>query len=523
VNDDRTRADAAEKTVAVLKKKVLELYDGGTRSALAAQLERARKREEDNRRRREELSRYNQRLEREVKERTRAIKTILDHVGFGFLIVGRDLVVQPECTLSCRALLGRDDVEGRPLPDLLGFDARMRAQFVLGVDQVFEDMLPEQASLAQLPHKVVRSDGRVLSIDGSVVRAPDESVAGVLFSIADITALEAATRESRTNRTLVQLLKERESFRAFLVDVRRQLVDARAALVRGDLGVVRRIVHTIKGNAASFALDDVVAVVHALEERERFDPAGLDEITASLRGFLERHKGVLDLELDETGSAFEVTSEQLSGLRAILARGASASDVRQWIERVGHKPARQVLGPVEEFTQRLAERLGKRVHFALDGGDVAVDVERVRPVFQTLTHLLRNAIDHGVERPSERGNKPRDAAVALSIEDRPRDLRVVVHDDGRGIDVDTLGRRAAEKGFVTEQDVRAMSEDQRVSLIFIDGLSSAEVTTTISGRGIGMSAVRDALTRVGGRIDVHSAKGNGTTFTLTIPKNAEVA
>lgn len=128
------QAEAAERTVEVLKRKVIELYNGGG-SSLQKQLESARRREEENRRKREivelrakELKRYSETLEVEVARRTEAIKTILDNVTFGFLVVNRDLVVQPSFTRSCHRFFGTETVSGEPLCDLLGLTGRARQE-----------------------------------------------------------------------------------------------------------------------------------------------------------------------------------------------------------------------------------------------------------------------------------------------------------------------------------------------------------------------------------------------------------
>ena len=141
--------------------------------------------------------------------RTEAIKTIVDNVTFGFLVVNRELIVQPECTKSCMRLFGTSKVEGANLCDLLGLADRARLSFVLGIDQVFEDVLPTEASIAQMRRKFPMKDERVLQIDAGAVRNHAGEMTSLLLTISDITALEAATRESNNNRTLVSILKQR--------------------------------------------------------------------------------------------------------------------------------------------------------------------------------------------------------------------------------------------------------------------------------------------------------------------------
>ena len=531
-NDDLLRrAEAAERTVEVLKKKVYELYNGGGQSALHKQLEKSRRREENNRRKRElievraaELKRYSETLEAEVARRTEAIKTILDNVTFGFLVINRDMVVQPECTKTCYQLFGASKVEGVDLCDLLGLFDRARLSFVLSVDQVFEDVLPSEASIAQMRRKFPTRDGRVLQVEAGVVRSHSGDVSSLLLTISDISALEEAMRESNNNRTLVAILKQRESFRTFVHDAKQQLEGARLA-VDHNQSLARHVLHTVKGNSASYGLEDLVELIHAIEDSVDLKVPDIDRVDEALRAFLRANERVLEIGYDDVGDEdFAVSRDQMSDLRSLISTmpGAQAADLKQWTARVFRKPAWQILGPVDDFAEKLAVRLGKAINFAVRGTETTVDVETVRPVFQVLTHLIRNAIDHGIEGPTERRDKPVTGHVVLELVESPSAYVIRCTDDGRGIDTEALGRRAVERGFLTADKLSSLNDKQRIELMFIEGLSTAAVTTSISGRGVGMAAVRAAVQRVDGKLEMESSHGAGTTFTITIPKASQV-
>ncbi len=517
------RAVAAEKTVEVLKKKVVELYNGDT-SSMQRQVEAAKRREADNKKKRElaevraaELARYSQTLEAEVARRTEAIKTILDNVTFGFLVVNRDLVVQPETTRSCVALFDTTTIEGRPLGELLRLGPRDTEQLSLSADQVFEDLLPEEVSLAQMPQKFPLPDGRILRAEGSVIRDGARAVRAILFTISDISALEEATRESNDNRTLVGILRQKESFQAFLVETQHHLRAARHAIT--DQPLVRRVVHTVKGNSASYGLVELVELTHTIEEKAVIELDDVEAITDALRLFLARHRGVLEIDYDKVGDeGFSISADQISQFRGIIARmGGATPELQDWTARVLAKPAAHLLGPVEDFTTRLAERLGKSVDFAVEGGDTVVDVDTMRPVLMSLSHLLRNAVDHGVEAPHARAPKPEEGRVRLRVREDARAYLVEVEDDGVGIDLARVAARAIERGFATREVIDKMP-DHGLSLIFVDGLSTAEVTTNISGRGIGMSAVKSAVDAARGKMEIRTQQGKGTAFLLSVPK-----
>lgn len=519
---ERARAEAAEKTVEVLKRKVIDLYNGG-QSAIQRQLEATKRREEANRRKRElaevratELVKYSQTLEAEVARRTEAIKTILDNVTFGFLIVERNLTILPESTRSCARLFETEQIEGQRLCDLLAMSPRVREEFLLAADQVFEDILPSEVSLGQLRQKFPRPSGRILRAEGSVIRGPSGDVRALLFTISDITDLEDATREITVNRTLISILKQKDAFQSFLAETKEQLAAAEA----GDQALARRVVHTIKGNAASYGLTSIVDVCHEIEEHGHVSHADLGAIASSLRGFLEDHRGVLEIDFDRIREQpLEITAEQMSNLRRIIAEtnGSASAKLRGWTAHVLRKPAAHMIGPIEDFTAKLAERLGKDVELELAGADATVDSETMRPVLLSLSHLVRNAVDHGIEPPDRRGSKPARGKVRIELATTSDAYVVMVEDDGRGIDLATLRKRAIELALAKPEHIERMGNGG-LDLVFVDGLSTAAVTTNISGRGMGMSAVRAAVEAAQGRVAISSSEGRGTSFTLTIPK-----
>ncbi len=532
--DIERRALAAEKTVEVLKRKVLELYNDD-QSSVVRQLRAATKRSEESRRKREiaevragALARYSETLEAEVAPHREAIKTILDHVTFGFLVVGRDLVVLPETTRSCVRLFGRSDIEGQPLPALLALSSQCEQQFVLGADQVFEDVLPEEVSLAQMPQTFSLPDGRIVRAEGSVIRSADGEVRALLFTISDISALVEATRESQTNRMLVGILKQKEAFSAFLLEAQEQVRAARVALGDGDQVFVRRVVHTIKGNAASYGMTEIVELIHHIEEAAEVGTGQIDAIVEGLRGFLRRHYNVIEIDYERAGAqAYAVTLEQISQVRGILDEirgvdGTARDRLHRWTAGVLARPAGQLIGPMPEFVERLAERLGKRVELVLQGEETIVDVETMRPVLMSLSHLLRNSIDHGIEAPSARGPKGPKGHLSVRFEDLGDAYGLEVEDDGRGIDLPKLRAGAVARGLATEAQI-ARRSDGGVGLIFLDGLSTALETTYISGRGVGMSAVKSAVEGVGGTLAVSTTMGLGTTFTMRVPKRGALS
>jgi len=515
------RAIAAEKTSLILKKKVRSLYNEGAATAIHKQLERARQRDEESRRRRAvmqarnaELKRYSGQLEATVAERTKALRDILDNVTFGFLVVGGDGCLRDGFTRSCADLLGQPIAEGQRLIDILGLAGTPREfELELGLDQLFEDIMPESLSLDQLPSRFEVGE-RVLRLQGRVIRDDSGEVGAVLFTLSDVSALEQARQEARDNAVLVSILRQKAAFVAFVDDVRTRLQACHEAL--HDTVFVRRAVHTIKGNSASYGLDEVAHAAHTAEAAPAVDADGLASIQAALDAFLDRHAAVLGIAKGRTDRRFEVTAGDIHNLRQI-ARSADPTAVNRWTREVVQCPVNELLGPMGVFVERLAERLDKQVSFQVVGADTNVDPETVQPILNNLSHLIRNALDHGIEASWERGDKPERGSVELRFGETTEGWTIDLVDDGRGVQTDALVDNAVERGVIGRAEADALSESERLELIFVDGLSSRREATTVSGRGVGMSAVRAAVHDQGGRLSFRSTPGEGTTVSMCLP------
>ncbi len=509
----RGRALAAEKTAGMLKEQVRSLYDRGPQTTIHRQLRAASEREEQNRQKRavlearnEALQRHSEELEAKVEERTRALRVIFDNVAAGFLIVDGSGRIQDGFTRSCVSLLGQEIEAGMEFPSLVCSDVTEQVNLAMGLEQLFFDFLPEEVALGQLPSRF-HVQGRLLKTEGRVVRDDQGDVVGVLFTITDETALEIAREEARVNAMLLRVLRQKDAFLRFLEDTNARVESCKESV--SDQAFVRRGVHTIKGNAASFDLESIAAAAHRAEEGATIEVSDLEDIEAAVTAFLHRHGPVLGVD---RGRRVEVPMEELDELRRLL-HPVDAPGLAEWGAHIVQQPASDLLGPVGPYVERLAERLGKQVDFALIGGETLVDPRPLQPVLANLNHVIRNAVDHGIEPPEERGDKPERGAVRLRVERLEDHWVLEVADDGRGLDLAGLRERA-----------RALNVDagdgsfHDLSLVaFVDGLSTRQEVTETSGRGVGLGAFRAAVQGIGGRVRLESTPGAGTSVQVLVP------
>jgi len=207
------------------------------------------------------------------------------------------------------------------------------------------------------------------------------------------------------------------------------------------------------------------------------------------------------------------------GRRDAEGQRLAAAVLREDLRALRMVPAGLLLEPVRRVAREVAGRLGRDVEVELTGGEVKLDRRVVDALRDPLVHLVRNAVDHGIESPVERIAAGKPVAGRLSARVEPRGTRVglVIEDDGRGLDPDAIRRSAVSKGIVTPEAAVRLGEDEVVRLLFQAGFSTAQEVTEISGRGVGLDVVQEALTRLQGTIDVRWEAGRFTRFDLEVP------
>ncbi len=224
--------------------------------------------------------------------------------------------------------------------------------------------------------------------------------------------------------------------------------------------------------------------------------------------------------LAPTARARAMLSSVTAGVRS---DGHEASDIvdslEEGLKSITTRPVRTILEPLQRMVRDLSRQLGKQARLSVVGAEVSLDRRLLEKLKGAMVHLLRNAVDHGIEMPDERerAGKHHEGALTLRVEQQGNILVLELSDDGRGIDVHHVRASAERKGLITADEGARMHEAQIRDLIFRPGFSTRTDVTDTSGRGVGLDAVRSAVEGMQGRIEVVSTKGSGTRFMLTLP------
>ncbi|HEY5375175.1 MAG TPA: response regulator [Polyangiaceae bacterium] len=197
----------------------------------------------------------------------------------------------------------------------------------------------------------------------------------------------------------------------------------------------------------------------------------------------------------------------------------AVGQLRDTVMKLRMVPIARLFTKYQRTVRELSHKLGKEVNVELFGGDTELDKVLVERLEDPLLHLVRNAVDHGIELPEERAaaGKSRTGTVRLSAVQRGGQILVVISDDGHGLDPEKLKRKAVQNELITQAEASEMSEESALDLIFRAGFSTAEKLSDVSGRGVGMDVVRDAIQRLKGNVHLSSTLGQGTIVELSLP------
>jgi two-component system chemotaxis sensor kinase CheA len=195
------------------------------------------------------------------------------------------------------------------------------------------------------------------------------------------------------------------------------------------------------------------------------------------------------------------------------------SELQEAVMQTRMQPLANVFSRFPRVVRDLSAKLGKQCELSIAGKDVEVDKSIIEAIGDPLLHVVRNALDHGVELPqvrARRGKKPV-GSIALEASHQAGRVLITLRDDGGGIDPAKLRAKAVSKGIATAEQAAAMSDDDAINLIFHPGFSTAETITDVSGRGVGMDVVKSNITKLGGTVEVASDLGRGTTIIIKLP------
>lgn len=283
------------------------------------------------------------------------------------------------------------------------------------------------------------------------------------------------------------------------------------------------VIKTAVGRRAADKPGAVAAVGRREGEKQRdnsirVDTSRLDQVL-NLSGEIGLTKNRLTALRSDILSGRNDTETLHSLDLAVSQLDLLVSDLQNAVMKTRMQPIGRLFQKYPRIARDLARNMGKDVELVLAGEETEIDKTMIEDLADPIIHLIRNAVDHGVEDGPERlaNGKPEKSIVRLEARQEGDHIVILVADDGRGMNAERLRGKAVEKGLITEEEASSMDERQSFNLVFLPGFSMAAQISDVSGRGVGMDVVRTNIQKLNGSIEIQSHLGKGTTFVISLP------
>ena len=506
----------------------------------------------------------------QLSQKTHDINAMLNNMNLGVCTVVPGNRLHPEYSAYLSTIFGTNDLAGRDVMEALfvnsnlGVDSKDQIVVALGAI-IGEDsmMFDFNSHLLATEMQIKGADGnnKILQMDWSPIKNDDDGVDKVLLIVQDVTHLRelelAAAHQKEELDLISQIIKISigkfndfiDSANKFIVE-NRELIESKQSIDPEVIAALFRNMHTIKGNARTYEFKLVTDAAHAAEQHYdhlRKDAEAiwdqstllqeLDAVAAAIARYVEINEDKLGRkgrasDLLTTRGTF-VGSEEIASIRAMVAdlaqrgEGTDINALQKAVNHLGLIPLQRLISGAVDSLSSLAKELNKPTP-AVDivNGDVAFNNTFAEALKISLMHIVRNSLDHGIESPQDRAaaGKAEQGQVRFACERNGDALELHISDDGRGLALHKLYEKGVANGVFN--GVERPSPEAVAELIFQSGLSTAAQVTQVSGRGVGMDAVRTFLEKEGGSIRIVLSKPGaefGFTpfkFVLSLPATA---
>lgn len=487
-------------------------------------------------------------LRQTVEYQSASVRNLLDHADQGFLWFGEDLIIKDEYSYKCVCIFNRN-IEALSYPDLVSpyFEEEKKEVFRLGFDSYFNNNSPvtDHVFLMLLPSDCV-INGKNIHIEYRRIESDGEkAVMVILNDVTEKVSMEKALIEDQNKQRLLvkafsyqaQMQEMLAEFRALFSGGYREYFSTEIAFQAG-LNELFRAVHTYKGDFAQYGLTSAAEQIHLFENALfALADCGGEATVADVERIMadadpeailaEDLKTIYEVLGDSYFSQSEMISlpkARLAALEQQLQNTSPPPDIETVItlvKELRYKNIKLLLEQYRDYLQYLAERVMKNMPaYLIEGDEIAIDPDRYSGLIKSLVHIFRNIMDHGIETDEERveRGKGENGVVECRISQLDdRWFMITISDDGRGINSEKIKKKAMEHGLHTAEELEQMSESEIYGLIMADRFSTKDGADGISGRGVGMAAVKEACTNLGGTIEIASKENEGTSFIMKLP------
>jgi two-component system chemotaxis sensor kinase CheA len=482
----------------------------------------------------------------QLKRKTADIQAMLQNMQQGILTIVEGATIHNEYSAYLEAIFETNEIAGRSLMDLVFDHTELDADTLSQIDAAVHACLGEDdVNFAFNQHLLVNEvtrtmpDGRkkVLDLSWSAITDENDVVVRLMLCVRDVTELRELAAEAGEQKRRLQMIGEilavsEEKFHNFVegatgfIHENERIIRQHDCADMGAIDALFRNMHTIKGNARTYSLQHLTGVVHEVEQRydalrredtsHAWDQQALIDDLHRVREAVDHYATLNEVSLGRGArikdERMTIGREQIEASLALLdgannddlgSLRAMREELRTVLGGIGTETVESALAGVIDSLPSLARELDKAEPLVrIDDGGYRLRGEAAGTVSDVFTHLLRNSLDHGIETPAQRREQGKAEAglIDIKLDMSEGALRIALADDGRGLALARIRGIAAERGWLGAGE--SISDDAVAAFIFRAGFSTAHSVTEVSGRGVGMDAVRDFLEREGGRIEL---------------------
>jgi len=517
-----------------------------------------------------EIEKLNNELEATVSKRTQqlrksmhSIQTLLNNTDEGFMKFDASLIIEPEYSRECLSIFnGQIDYQFFPAlilsqtPDEIPFlTETLRAVINEPSDNkrdilisLMPDLVNRQSKILSLKYRFIREKQFMEDNDPDDFEKNIQERSKIMVMVRDISEKvklkDRYEKEKELFEQIVKIMANSENFVELEEDYRQfweELAQLRQAEHQETLhqqpfpiNQIFRSIHTLKGNFASFGFRLLVEHLHQLESTLKESKENAADI---LFGIIDTGEDAQWLD-DEMQSVYEYISPQILERQIDLNKKSKSlvkikdllsstpnpdqlKEARTLLDEMEKTSFEDLFEPTKNLVLSTARRLDVQIKaFDVNGANIFVDKYKLKPLLKTWIHLFRNIIDHAIEDPEQRLENGKDPGATIKVQAYRKESSLIIDitDDGRGIDREMVFSKALEKGFLKVASVK-QSSVRLEDILFQEGFSTKDIPTDISGRGVGLNAVKSAVENLNGTIKIKTEKGLGTTFSIIIPEN----
>ncbi|MEE2743905.1 MAG: response regulator [Bdellovibrionota bacterium] len=486
---------------------------------------------------------------KELKENESYLQGILNSLGQGFMIFDKSGIVEENCS-AISSVLFDEDPALRPLVDVLDLKDEERDSFSKWLKHVWKGDIPFKDLVALAPQNYERS-GLFVSLEYRPIyhRVDQEKKVNKVICIAtdrtnEVIVERKMALEKIRMEVIFSLMEDSEGFNDFISTTKDKLEKAIEILkersLEKNLDTIFRQFHTMKAHFLALNVTDISNSIieienfvtkikkqsNNIEEKNYLQMEVLIQtFQAQLENFLSDNMDILSFFDIGRESFKNVSIEKVKELSSIIkSKKVKTEGIEKYInDNFLNERIDSFFMKYKKKVDDIADSVGKVVNLKIKEGDFMVNREKIKGIIPTFIHLFNNAIVHGIEEQVERSylGKVNWGTISMLFEEESYKnencLKISVIDDGQGVDIEALRSRIVKNKILDQKKVKKLSDKKILNLLFEDGVTSKETVDQISGRGVGMGALKEEVINLKGNIDIKSEKGKGTEILIYLP------